>query len=205
MAYHENNNCDCLIGGIKNNFKNNFDNDNNNNNNLSRDVTSAAQAPEETIKKTIVEKMLVQGMNKLSFDEYQREQEDLHGVVADFPERTDEMNHLLQLLQTNLDDIKHGTAYQTAEALNRSYVSDRDYRMTFLRANRYSPKAAAEQMIRHFDLKLKLFGKDKLARDIALSDLGDEDVKTLIGGSYQVSPVRDRAGRYVWHGDGLYS
>lgn len=188
LAYHKSNNCDCLVGRINNNFSNS----------LSRDVTAAvAQAPEETIEKTIVEKMLIQGMNKLSFDEYQREQEDLHGVVADFPERTDEMNYLIQLLQNTLNDIKHGTAYHTAESLNRSYVSDRDFRMTFLRANRYCPKAAADQMIRHFNLKLRLFGKDKLARDIALSDLDDDDVKTLIGGSYQVSPVRDRAGRAI--------
>jgi hypothetical protein len=40
--------------------------------------------------------------------------------------------------------------------------------------------------IKFFDVKLKLFGKDKLIKDITLNDLDDDDKATLRNGSLQV-------------------
>jgi hypothetical protein len=180
MTYNDENNCDCL------GFKFNISQEN-----------AATRESYQHLENNEVDKILVQGMSSLSFNERQREQDDLHGVSAEFIERTDEMDHVLGLVQNKLNMIKHGTAYELAEAMNLSYVSDRNFRMPFLRANRYNPQEAADQMIRHFDLKQKLFGRDKLTKDIATSDLSDDDIKPLIGGSYHISKVRDRAGRLI--------
>lgn len=180
MTYNDENNCDCL--GFK--FK------------IGHETPPATKEPYQRIENTEVDTILVKGIMDLSFDELQREQDDLHGVSGDFIERSEEMDHVIGLMLTKLSKIKHGTAYEIAEAIGPSYISDRNFRMNFLRANRYDPVAAAGQMIRHFDLKLRLFGRNKLVKDIALSDLGDDDITPLTTGSYQISKVRDRTGRY---------
>lgn len=148
-------------------------------------------------EKNEVDEIFVEGMNRLSFDELQREQEDLHGVSADFTEKVEDVNRMLSTLNDHLQHMKPGSAYEKAETMNQNYISNRDFRMTFLRANRYDPKASANQMIRFFDVKSKLFGEDKLTRDILLSDLNHDDIDCLQRGTYQISPVKDRANRAI--------
>jgi hypothetical protein len=97
-----------------------------------------------------------------------------------------EMQPLLHMLNLRLCTIKRGTVYEIAETLDSSYVSDPDFRLMFLRANDLQPEPAARQMIKFFDVKLKLFGKDKLIKDITLNDLDDDDKATLRNGSLQV-------------------
>ena len=66
----------------------------------------------------------------------------------------------------------------------------------FLRGNEYDPVAAADQMLRFFDLKLELFGEEKLTTEITMTDLDDGDIISLTSGWLQVAG-RDRAGRQV--------
>jgi len=144
-----------------------------------------------------LDKLIVQGMNSLSFNELQKEQEELHGVSADKAEKPADVDNMLIDVQDHLQQIKGGTPYEDAERLNQDYVRNRDFQMHFLRANEYDPKAAAEQMIRHFEMKASLFSKDKLARDILLSDLDDDDIACLLRGSYQVTAFKDRSNRKI--------
>mmetsp|Transcript_41683 Transcript_41683/g.100379 ORF Transcript_41683/g.100379 Transcript_41683/m.100379 type:complete len:584 (+) Transcript_41683:2656-4407(+) len=144
-----------------------------------------------------VDELLVQGLNRLTFDELQKEQDDLHGVADDTAERAERMTRLLGCLDDHLKEVKAGTAYESAERINKDYVSERDFRLRFLRANRYDPQASADQMIRFFDTKLNLFGKDKLVKDICLSDLDEDDVECLLNGSTFLSDYKDRAGRCI--------
>ncbi|CAJ1932709.1 unnamed protein product [Cylindrotheca closterium] len=155
------------------------------------------QSRQRLSDKNEVDEIFVEGMNRLSFDELQREQEDLHGVSADFTEKADDVKRMLVTLHSHLQHLKPGSAYESAETMNQDYVSNRDLRMTFLRANRYDPKASANQMIRYFDFKSKLFGEDKLTRDILLSDLNDDDIACMLRGNYQISAVKDRANRVI--------
>lgn len=143
-----------------------------------------------------VDDILVQGINLLSFDELQREQDDLHGVAEDATERTDRVNRLLDILDDHLNEMKAGTAYASAEEINQDYVSARQLRLLFLRGNRYDPRASADQIIRFFESKLKLFGREKLVKDICLSDLDEYDVECLLT-AFLVSAVKDRAGRSI--------
>lgn len=144
-----------------------------------------------------LDKLIVQGMNSLSFNELQKEQEELHGVSAEKAEKPADVTNMLTDVQNHLQQIKAGTPYEDAERLNQDFVQNRDFQMHCLRANEYDPKAAAEQIIRHFEMKASLFSKDKLARDILLSDLDDDDVACLMRGSYQVSAFKDRSNRKI--------
>jgi hypothetical protein len=67
----------------------------------------------------------------------------------------------------------------------------------FLRCNRYDAKASAHQLIRFFDTKLQLFGKDKLVQDITLNDLDDDDRACVQNGSRQILPCTDSAKRPI--------
>ena len=95
----------------------------------------------------------------------------------------------------------------------------------FLRSELFNPKKAARKIVKHFDLKKKLFGcpdetpnvtgtdikidnddsnKNKkketvhvLARSILMSDLNDDDMKVLESGFMQILPKPDAAGRGV--------
>eukprot|EP00980_Cylindrotheca_fusiformis_P006535 scaffold1384_cov116-Cylindrotheca_fusiformis.AAC.13 len=147
--------------------------------------------------KEAVDAMLVESMTQLSFKERQTVQEDLHGVSERISEDVNQMEIWLSQLDRHLNEIKNGRAYEIAEEMSPTYVSDRDFRVMFLRAQRYNPKAAAGQMIKFFDLKLKLFSKDKLVKDITLNDLDDDDKECLQNGSCQVLRRPDAARRPI--------
>jgi hypothetical protein len=72
----------------------------------------------------------------------------------------------------------------------------------FLRAWGFEdPKLAAERMVQHFEMKMDLFGKDKLGRNIRLADLeeGDDpkDLEVVQCGCNQVLLGSDLGGRTV--------
>ncbi|CAJ1936015.1 unnamed protein product [Cylindrotheca closterium] len=148
-----------------------------------------------------VEASLVQGMKNLTFDQLQREQEDFHGV-ADYGAAHREQDpkaigELLQSLDAHLARIKPGTIYETACMKDPAYVSNRDFRMLFLKGNRYDPKSSAEQMIRYFDVKHNLFGDECLVRDITTQDLTEDDIASVMAGGVQMSSCTDSSGRLI--------
>jgi hypothetical protein len=69
--------------------------------------------------------------------------------------------------------------------------------MMFLRCDEFRVKNAAKRMMKHFDMKIELFGVDKLGRDITLNDFDPFDIECLNAGFFQVLPTRDRAGRAI--------
>eukprot|EP00980_Cylindrotheca_fusiformis_P000973 scaffold265_cov131-Cylindrotheca_fusiformis.AAC.8 len=141
--------------------------------------------------------MLAQSIAELNFHERQFEQNHLHGVGEAIVEVDDEVNGLLRELSDHLMRIKGGTAYETAEGLNPAFVEDRAFRLMFLRANRYDAKASAGQMIRFFDMKLSLFGKEKLVTDITMGDLDEDDRAYLRSGTTMVLPFPDMSQRQI--------
>eukprot|EP00980_Cylindrotheca_fusiformis_P029854 scaffold23953_cov127-Cylindrotheca_fusiformis.AAC.1 len=136
-------------------------------------------------------------MSRLSHQERQLGQEDLHGVSAEIVEDFDEIETALQQLDGHLNSFKHGTAYETAERMKSDYVSNRDFRIMFLRGNRYDTKTSTFQMIRFFETKLQLFGIEKLVQDVTLRDLDEDDRNALQDGSRQILPQADRANRRI--------
>jgi hypothetical protein len=89
------------------------------------------------------------------------------------------------------------TALRQAYQQNPSYIDDDKFRLAFLRADRFDAKKASCRMMKHFDMKRKLFGSHLLGRDVRQSDLSDDDLECLHSGFMQISPYKDRHGRTV--------
>mmetsp|Transcript_16613 Transcript_16613/g.28971 ORF Transcript_16613/g.28971 Transcript_16613/m.28971 type:complete len:403 (-) Transcript_16613:473-1681(-) len=89
------------------------------------------------------------------------------------------------------------TALRRARIQCPEYIDNRDFRLRFLRAERFHVKNAASRMLQHFEEKKFLFGEHCLGRDILLSDLNDDDIECLESGGHQVTPVLDRHGRTI--------
>eukprot|EP00531_Pseudo-nitzschia_arenysensis_P000828 CAMPEP_0116147466 /NCGR_PEP_ID=MMETSP0329-20121206/17768_1 /TAXON_ID=697910 /ORGANISM="Pseudo-nitzschia arenysensis, Strain B593" /LENGTH=932 /DNA_ID=CAMNT_0003643393 /DNA_START=121 /DNA_END=2919 /DNA_ORIENTATION=+ len=76
-------------------------------------------------------------------------------------------------------------------------VEQREFRLSFLRAERFDTKKAATRMIDYFEEKRRLFGVEKVTSKIQLKDLDNESRYCLESGQLQLLPGRDRAGRAV--------
>eukprot|EP00980_Cylindrotheca_fusiformis_P019635 scaffold6821_cov127-Cylindrotheca_fusiformis.AAC.9 len=156
-------------------------------------------------EKEDLDKYLANSMSILSVKDRETALEEVNGIASTEPEDPDTLDHCLQEFDEHLMRLKQGTYYEVAEKMDPDYVRDRDFRIMFLRANRYAsngqhgydPKRAAWQMKNFFDTKHLLFGKDKLVKDITLDDLDEEDKHSFQRGSLQVLPVRDTAGRLI--------
>ena len=106
-------------------------------------------------------------------------------------------------ISTSMPELKVAVpyhAYKLALAMNPSYVKNPEFRLMFLRATEGDVKKAAKRLTRHFKTKLRLFGEEKLVRDIVLDDLGEDDMEALKSGGFQVLKKRDAAGRSVLFG-----
>ncbi|KAL3930108.1 MAG: hypothetical protein SGBAC_011909 [Bacillariaceae sp.] len=147
-------------------------------------------------KKNEIDSMLSEAMNTLTFEERQAQQEVLHGVGNEIREEATFIEKSLSDLEEHLLRMKPGRAYETAEIMRSEYVGDRAFRTMFLRGNRYDAKATADQMIRFFEIKLQIFGKDRLVKDITLNDLDKDDLACLKTGSIQLAG-KDQSNREI--------
>jgi hypothetical protein len=166
--------------------------------------TTSSQANVSSEKEEM-DKFLARSMHALSVKDREKALEEVNGIANTDPEDPFALETCLQELDKYLLSIKQGTVYEMAENMDRDYVTNRAFRLMFLRANaydskethRYDPKRAAQQMKNFFDTKQMLFGNEKLVKDITLDDLDDDDKQGLERGSLQLLPVRDRAGRWI--------
>eukprot|EP00980_Cylindrotheca_fusiformis_P019631 scaffold6821_cov127-Cylindrotheca_fusiformis.AAC.5 len=174
---------------------------------MGKSTATASTCPDHLMsEKEDLDKYLAQSMTTLSVKNREAALEEVNGIASSQPEDPDTLELCLQEFNEHLMQLKRGTYYEVAEKMDSDYVRDRDFRIMFLRANRYSsngqhrydPKRAAEQMKNFFDTKHLLFGKDKLVKEITLDDLDEDDKRSFQRGSIQVLPVRDTAGRLVF-------
>ncbi|CAJ1932734.1 unnamed protein product [Cylindrotheca closterium] len=161
---------------------NNKEDDDHQENNMKKDETLDA--------------MLSQAFNRLTFQERQEQQDLLHGVDGTLPEDKDFVEIALQELDNHLIRIKHGSVYETAEKMDPKYAGSRAFRIMFLRGNRYDAKAAADQTLRFFAQKQKLFGTEKLVKEITIDDLDEDDRACLRTGCIQIAG-KDRSDRHI--------
>jgi hypothetical protein len=71
-------------------------------------------------------------------------------------------------------------------------------KLTFLRAEDFQARPAAQRMLHFFEIKHQLFpGMGMLARDLTWDDLNEDDRQSLTAGGIQVLPKTDHAGRTV--------
>jgi hypothetical protein len=143
--------------------------------------------------------MLAKEMNQLSVEEREKVLEDIHGIARAVDEPLDSVKNSLVLLEEELSKITRNkrVAFDLAKSQSEDYVSSEKLRLMFLRAESFDAYKAASRMVRFFDEKYKLFGADKLTKDIVLADLDPDDIAALETGFYQVLPEKDCAGRKV--------
>jgi hypothetical protein len=89
-------------------------------------------------------------------------------------------------------------ALELARKEHTSFFEDEKFRLKFLRTDNYNPKRAARRIVRHLEIKLDLFGPDKLGKKITLEDLSEDDMESLLSGAAQFLPTKDRGGRLVF-------
>ncbi|CAJ1947893.1 unnamed protein product [Cylindrotheca closterium] len=145
-----------------------------------------------------IDSFLAQSITSLTFQEREAAYEELHGIVSANEETIERISQWLRSFETYLNTVHTvGSAYEVAEAMDRSYVTAQEFRMMFLRADRYNIEKAVHRMIKFMEIKKTLFGVGKLVQTITLQDLNDDDIACLRNGSVQIAPVQDIAGRQI--------
>lgn len=145
-----------------------------------------------------IDALVARDMNELTGKEREQVLHDIHGVVDVSEEAPLEIERKLADLEAAIQRIAAKSAYQRALIDSAAYVKDRLFRLKFLRAERFDAESAARRLTSFFEQKLKIFGPDKLVKDITLDDLDHDDLAVLKNGHMQFLPQRDMAGRFIF-------
>lgn len=147
----------------------------------------------------LAERMISEELEKLSLVEHEKIMFDIHGIAQIDEEDPYNIDDMLAQIETEINKIKRKDAYNRAKYLDDDFVTNRSFRLRFLRCDRFDAKLAAQRIVRHFEVKQKLFGDGQvLARDVRLADMSELDMKALESGFVQVLPSRDASGRSIF-------
>lgn len=144
-----------------------------------------------------VESLLAKAMTSMSIDERNKVLEEIHGVP------TPDIEETVGFVASKLDEFdmeltrEKSNIYETALNQSREYVEDTSFRLMFLRSVQFDVPAATKRLISFLELKVELYGPEKLTKDITLSDLTEDTIELLKSGIIQVLPERDSTGRSV--------
>jgi len=142
--------------------------------------------------------LLASQLAGLSVSDREKAYMDVHGISDNAKESPEFMvSDSLLKLQQEIDLLPDKRAYTIAKRLNSEYVQDRDFRLAFLRCERFDCQKAAIRIIRHFQMKLDLFGMEKLAVDITQDDLDVQDMDALYSSGGRFLNAYDSAGRII--------
>ena len=83
------------------------------------------------------------------------------------------------------------------QASSSEFVKNRDLRLMYLHADSFDYGKAAQRLMDYLEIKLWLFGEEKLTKEITQADLSPEDTEFLKLGFDQLLNEPDRAGRAV--------
>lgn len=172
----------------------------NNNEWISQMGLNPDRMPVSSKEADIAEQILADEMKSMSIAEAERATFKVHGLeFKGNSEDEQAINQKLEDLEKGLQGISpsHKQAYEKAKYENEQYVSNREFRLMFLRCEEYNIQLATQRIVKHFDVKRELFGEHLLGRNVRISDFSKEDVFVLEAGQFQILPDRDVAGRLV--------
>jgi hypothetical protein len=161
--------------------------------------------PPATSLNNLSYKLIARSMLGLSPAEREQHTHELHGLAEEIKETPalirqslnemeGQLQHKLRQKTTSGHAIQ---AYERALAKDKKYVSNDDFRLKFLRADRFNPLLAAERLLLYFEEKEDMFGTDLLTTDIRMEHLGEHGMDAMNRGGIQILPERDAAGRVV--------
>jgi hypothetical protein len=167
----------------------------------------AGPTPSQAPDPKLADSLIARAMSACTRPVLEQAYYDVHGIATEIEETPSFIESNLAELDRQVRNRNDNQAYLLAEEMNLDYVRDRDFRLMFLRSDRFNIKGAALRLVRHFQVKLELFGKEKLALDITQDDLDKDSMETLYSGLTQVLPTRDRSGRAImlWVANGAQS
>ena len=142
------------------------------------------------------EDLLSRELNKLSMKERLEAYDDLHCVGDELKETPEMIEKSLLEFDRAIPKYRN-VAYELALKQNKDFVEDESFRLKFLRAQMHDVDKAVEQMMSFLKYKAEYFGEDKIARDITLADLSDEDREMMMSGALHIQSGKDRMGRNV--------
>lgn len=185
--YYKDENCACLPCNIRVGYRREDQNE-----------TSLVREQNEIMKK--MEELLASSLKTLSLQERTEAFDDVHCVGDELKETPQKMKQALEDFDAGVQKESHKhSVYETAVQQNRAFVEDDSFRLKFLRANFYNVDKSVHQMMRFLKLKETYFGIDKVAKEITLDDLNEEDMEVVLSGVWHVQEERDRSGRVILH------
>ena len=144
-----------------------------------------------------IDSLVDEQVSKLSLKERESITNDIYGIRPEMVETRQLIQSSLEQMDKELDRLEGISAYEMAALQDPDYVQNESFRLRFLRTDLYDAKKAAWRLAQHFQVKLDLFGKDKLVKDITQDDLDEDTLHALYNGFSQFLPLRDRSGRLV--------
>lgn len=147
-----------------------------------------------------VESLLSSELMRLSINDRNAIEEEIHGVHCLAPEETPQLldvslRQLLVVLNNLPSDISAG--YRQSQRFPNTYVNTADFLLRFLRCELFDVQKAAMRVAHFLNLCTEYFGVYALQRPVMLSDFNKDELKCFRRGRLQWLPFRDRSGRRV--------
>jgi hypothetical protein len=153
-----------------------------------------------------IDAILGEEMNRLSFQQRNDIQEEVHGVKSCGIEETPEL--IEEGIRKIVEELwklpsSEKAAWIRAQELAQqhkhksNYTHKPDFYLRFLRTELWNAKKAAKRLAMFLDLVLELYGEYALQRPIQMADFTDAEVKEIKCGQIQLLPFRDRSGRRI--------
>ncbi len=164
--------------------------------------------PETLEEANMVQEILTRELNNMSLDDHEKVVFDVHGIAHVPKEDPEILQEQLERLKVELDRVTGNEAYLKVNKINPEFANQ--YRLMFLRGEKYDVTLASKKLVQHFDVKRQLFGEGPImTRDIRQSDLSPNGKRILESGFMQASNERDSSGRAIvfmtsqYHKDGI--
>jgi hypothetical protein len=147
-----------------------------------------------------VDALLVKELNAMTIQDREKIYEEIHGVAGEVDETHEFLEEKLESLEEEIQLLlRHNKAetYKNAFRSSQTYLTDRKFRLMFLRIEYYDPRGAARRLMRFLEGKKTYFGEDAVGRPLLLTDMNEADMECLKSGILQLLPSRDSKGRAV--------
>ena len=116
--------------------------------------------------------ILANEMTQMSIAEKSKNIEKIHGVedpeVVEDPQMMEEKLQQLDKCVSEITDKSIRDAYDRAYYISPEYVMDPKLRLVILRCENWDPICAARRLLNYYDLKLELFGKVNIIKNVGL-------------------------------------
>lgn len=157
-----------------------------------------------------LDNLIAQDFNRLSFQDRNAINEEMHGVFSLSPEETPQMVvDAIHRLSQEIEEIEHKPAYDRSQQWNSTssavgidftqsiynynsetiragthstYVNTVDFRLRFLRTELFDAKRAAMRLVKFLDMVMELYDDrdELLRRPIGITDLKSKNEKDLL-------------------------